>query len=127
MTDWIERFRASVGWGDEITEGILPDGTPCCWVLMDDGMHAWVSGTLQDLAAAITLAQQALGCLNCSGVTVLLLDQHASDYQVEEACHLLAKAGAGCDFLAAQPRVLRDGLLLRMSEGTILDHLPPTA
>ena len=123
MTDWIDRFRASVNWGDEIHAGTLPDGCSYCWVKLGDGCHAWVPGTLKDLPGAIALAHQAMRMSARRSVTAMLLDQQATDYQVEEACHLLARAGVGCDFLDVQPRVLRDGLLLRMSEGTLLDSM----
>ncbi len=92
---------------------------------MDDGLHFWVPGLLDDVSGALSLAEQALGLPGCSGVTVLFLDQQATAAQVEEALHLVAQAGAGCDFLEPAPRVLRDGLLQRMSEGTIIDGPAP--
>lgn len=125
MADWIEHFRASVGWGDQLTLSLLPDGTDCCSLPMDGGLHFWVPGSLGDIAGALRLAQQALQASGCNGVTVLFLDRQATAAQVEEALHLVAQAGAACDFLEPAPRVLRDGLLLRMSEGTILDGPPP--
>jgi hypothetical protein len=121
MADWIEHFRASVGWGDQLTLSSLPDGTACCSLPMDGGLRFWVPGSLGDIAGALRLARQALQASGCNGVTVLFLDQQATAAQVEQALHLVAQAGAGCDFLEPAPRVLRDGLLLRMSEGTILD------
>jgi len=125
MTAWIERFRTSVSWGGDLTAEVLPDGTSCCFISLEDGLHFWVPGLLSNIPAAIAKAQDAAQAFGCKTITVLFLDQQASDYQVEQACHLLAQAGANCDFLEAQPRVLRDGLLLRMSEGTILDGPPP--
>ena len=128
MTTWIQRFRNSVSWGGDITAALLPDGTPCCFMTLDDGQdgqHVWVSGFLGDIPAAIAKAQQAAQASDCKTVTVLFLDQQATAAQVEEALHLVAYGGAGCDFLEVQPRVLCDGLLLRMSEGTILDGPPP--
>ena len=54
---------------------------------------------------------------------MLFLDEEATAYQVEEACHVLAAAGLGCGFLEPQPAVLHHGLLLRASEGTLLDSM----
>ncbi|NCA24302.1 MAG: hypothetical protein EBS91_06810 [Betaproteobacteria bacterium] len=124
MNDWIDEFRASVSWGDRLTLGTLPDGTGYCLMSLPGEQHVWVPGFLADLPVAITRARQARQSIDGANVIVMLLDQQASDYQVEEAFHVLAHAGAGCDFLYPQPRVLRDGLLLRMSEGTVLDALP---
>jgi hypothetical protein len=125
MADWIEHFRTSVGWGDQLTASLLPNGNACCSLPTAGGLHFWVPGSLDDIASATRLAQQAFQASGCNGVTVLFLDQRATAAQVEEALHLVAQAGAACDFLEPVPRVLRDGLLLRMSEGTILDGPSP--
>ena len=127
MTSWVDRFRASVSWGDQLTAALLPCGTACCSMPMNDGLHFWVPGHLADLSGAVASARQALQSPGCSGVTVLFMDRQATAAQVEESLHLVASSGAGCDFLESQPRVLRDGLLSLMSEGTILDNLPPSA
>lgn len=122
MQDWIDRFRESVGWGDEIHASRLSDGAKYCWILVEQGWHAWVPGLLEDLPGAITLAQRVMRCPGCYRAAVVFLDKEATEYQVEEACHRLAAADVGCSFLEAGPQVLRDGLLLRMSEGTVLDR-----
>jgi hypothetical protein len=126
VANWTEHFRASVGWGDQLTVSLLPHGTACCSLPMDDGLHFWVPGLLDDMPGATAMAKQALQLSGCSAVTVLFLDQQATAAQVEEALHVAAQAGAGCDFLEPSPRALRDGLLLRMSEDTILDGAPST-
>ena len=129
MSDWIDRFRSSVDWEDQVIAYLLPEGTPSCLVQLSDGPQVWVHGLLADLPGAVgraRLARESLDCSNiaCRGVTVMFLDEQATAAQVEEACYVLARAGFSCDFLEVQPRVLRDGLLLRMSEGTVLDGPP---
>ena len=124
-TPWIDRYRASVSWGDRIHAATLPSGAPCCWVDMQGPRHYWVAGQLEDLPGAIALAQQALAAPDCGRSTVVFLDAKATDFQVEEASHVLAGHGIGCRFLEPQPDVLHLALLARASEGTLLEKFTP--
>jgi hypothetical protein len=123
MNNWVDDFRASVMWGDQITECHMPNDPPCCSVWLDDGMHVWVPGELSDLEGAGARAELARRSFDCRGVTVMFLDEQATAAQVEEALHAMAARKAGCDFLGVQPSIHRSGLLLLMSEGTLLDGL----
>ena len=121
---WVDRYRASVSWGDQIHPDLLtPGNTVCCWVpsTIEGERHYRVPGWLNAIPAAIATAQQALEAPGCRSAAVLFLDTEATAYQVEEACHALAAAGLGCGFLEPKPAVLHHGLLLRASEDTILE------
>lgn len=120
---WIERYRASVSWGESIHATLLPSGAACCWVEVKGQRHYKVAGLLTDLPGAIALGQQALAVADCRGAAVLFLDGTATERLVEEACHVLAEHGIGCGFLEPQPCVLHLGLLTRASEGTLLERL----
>jgi hypothetical protein len=126
MADWIDRYRASVSWGDQIHADLLwPSNTVCCWVpaTIEGQRHYRIPGCLANIPAAIATAQQALQAPGCRSATVLFLDEEATPYQVEEACNLTAAAGIGCGFLEPQPEVLHLGLLTRASEGTLLEGM----
>lgn len=120
---WIDRYRGSVSWGDQIHAETLPDGSPCCWTEIKGGRFYTVPGFLGDLHGAIDRAQQTQHMPDCNLAVVQFLDEDATDFQVEEACHVLAAAGLGCGFLEPRPRVRHHLLLERASEGTIFDRI----
>jgi hypothetical protein len=121
--DWIADYRASVSWGDQIHADRVPStGEQCCWFPYNGGRHYTTPGWL-GAGLAESLAR-AIRCRAATGTktTLLFLDQHATDYQVEEALWVSSRAGVGCGFLEAQPMVLYSGLLLRLSEGCLLEE-----
>ena len=127
MANWLEKYRASVAWGDLITaqHDYSRDGQmrriECCCFPVDDSYAYVLPGTLANLDQAIADAVEVKASSACR-VNVLFTDETATETQVEEAMTVLGQRGFGCRFLEAQPDVLHLGLLDRMSEGTIADR-----
>jgi hypothetical protein len=124
MADWIDDYRETVSWGDQIhADHVPPDGELCCWFPYSGGRHYTTPGWLGS-GLAESLAR-ALRCLAATGteVSVLFLDRQASAYEVEEALWVLSDAGIGCGFLEPQPKVMHYGLLERVSEGCLIKDM----
>lgn len=127
MTNWLDEYRDSVSWGDEIVYSLTytRDGQlrpiECCFFPANDTYVYVVPGKLSDLNQALTDAAVVKANSNCL-TNVLFTDDTATEAQVEEAMTVLGQKGFGCRFLKAQPDVLHLGLLDRMSEGTLLER-----
>jgi hypothetical protein len=121
MTSWVDRYRSTVSWGDEITADTIA-GVPCCWVEASGQRVYFTAGTVADLHGALAQALTVQRNTQSHG-QVLFVDEHATAYQVEEAMHAMADAGIGCGFIEAEPSVHQHALLDRCSEGTLLPSL----
>jgi hypothetical protein len=128
MTYWVDRYRESVSWGDQIHADLVPlTGEQCCWFTHSGGRQYMTPGFLgPQLAESLARAQR---CRIATGTptAVLFLDEEATSYQVEEAAYTLCQAGLGCGFLEPQPQVKYLMHLERASEGTLVDLLESAA
>lgn len=120
---WICELKSSVSWGDEILLAQTPENQTYAWIRHGNPGHAWWPGWLNDLDNAIKEAQQ-LQQESGYTVTLQLLDRKATEAEVEAAIWAATEGGIGISFSAPQPQVHLNGLLLRYSEGTLLDRLP---
>jgi hypothetical protein len=120
MADWLDAYRASVGWGDEIIAAYIPQHDLACCFVNHDGEHFYeVPGTLKDLPKAFRDAAIVIEATSCR-VGVLFTDEDATAAEVEEALVTLADAGIGCGFIEPKPRVHQYALLNRYTEGGLL-------
>jgi hypothetical protein len=118
---WIQAFKASVGWADQIQVETLGDLCYCS-AQAQGKTHAWYPGWIATLDAAIAQGQR-IRDLTGHNVTIQFLDRDPEERQVEASLHATAHAGLGCDFLEARPRVALTALLAKYSEGTLFDRL----
>lgn len=116
---WVDRYRADVSWGDQIHSD---DNDRSCWVMVDGQRHHTRSGYFCNRDRACRIALARAHQLQTSRMTVMWLDEQLTEAQVEELLFLCRDYGLGCGFLEPQPQVHHYGLLVRHSEGTILDR-----
>ena len=120
MADWIDAYRDSVAWGDEIISVYIPQHDLSCCFVNHGGDHFYeVPGTLKDLSKALRDASKARTATSCQ-VGVLFTDADATAAEVEEAMVTLADADIGCGFIEPKPRVHQYALLNRYTEGGLL-------
>ena len=121
MADWLDAYKASVGWGDEIYPDVLfPSGVECCWHEVDGIRYYDSPGTLSDITTAIAFGQ-AVHAAKGQKTCVLFIDEQATEAQVEEAMHRTCDVGLGCGFIHPKPATLQYKLLSKYSEGTLLE------
>ena len=121
MADWLDAYKASVGWGDEIyAEVLFPSGAECCWHEIDGVRYYESPGTLSDITTAIAVGQAVLAATG-QKTGVLFIDEQATEALVEEALHRTCDADLGCGFIHPKPATLQYKLLSKYSEGTLLE------
>ena len=123
MADWQQAYMDSVSWADKIDSGIhAPSGIRyLCFESQGAGIYI-VAGDLNVMHKAILDGLTLKQSTDCCATSVLFTNTEATEAQVEEALHVLAKQGLGCCFLEAKPKLLWYGLLKKYSEGTLLEE-----
>ena len=116
---WVDRYRNSVSWGDSIHSD---DGDRSCWVVVDDVRRYARSGYFQNRERACRVALARAHQLQTTHMRVMWLDAQLTAAQVEELIFLCRDYGLGCAFLEPQPDAHYLDLLVRHSEGTILER-----
>lgn len=120
MADWLDAYRDSVSWGDQINAHTHPSGIDCCWVEVHGRRVYSIPARLDEIGIASLNAVTIKLDTGCD-VRVLFTDDTATAAQVEEAMNVLAQQDIGCGFLEPIPQVHFYGLLSLMSEGTLLE------
>lgn len=125
MPDWIDEFKSSVSWGDQIEpyqerEFDFPVLTV---VLEHGGRHFWIEANLSELSGLPRKINLLSSSIKSSDLTVIFTDKELVAKDIESLMHYTKELGCGIDFLSVNASVIRNGLLLLYSEGTILDPL----
>lgn len=121
MSTWLDSYRASVSWGDQIHAATIA-GVECCWHEVKGERVASVPGSLDNITDAIRRATTVQRAIN-SACRVLFTDETATEAQVEEAMYETATCGVGCGFIEPLPSVYFYGLLEKFSEGHLIDGI----
>ena len=125
MPHLIDEFKSSVSWGDQIQpyqerEFDFPVLTV---VLEHGGRHFWIEANLSDLSDLPRKINLLSSTIKSSDLTVMFTDKELVAKDVESIMHYTKELGCDVDFLSVNAKVIRDGLLLLYSEGTILDRI----
>lgn len=120
MSEWLQDYKESVSWGDEIKAG-LANKTEYCSHTCDGETLCTVPGFLSDIRKAV-LDAMFIKWVTKAKTAILFIDKEATEAQVEEAIHRACDQGVGCGFLHAQPAWLWYGLLDKYMEGTLLEE-----
>ncbi len=120
MTDWLQDYRESVSWGNDITYRKINE-TEYCLYVFDAQTYCNVPGNLTDISKALDNAL-LVNWITKAKTEILFLDKEATEGQIEEAIHRAFYVGIGCSFLEAEPKWIWYDLLDKYMEGTLFEE-----